>query len=143
MFGSILVSYDGSPAARAALEQAFDLARAENANLTVLTVAPAPPPLATLAGMSRQSLAEDVARWASRLAREAAEAAPADVAVHTVERSGHVGREILRELRVRHYDLVVLGSRGRNRFAALLLGSVNGYLRFRTHTPLLAVEARS
>jgi nucleotide-binding universal stress UspA family protein len=35
--------------------------------------------------------------------------------------------------------LIVLGSRGRGRAQEGLLGSVNGYIHFHTHVPLLSV----
>ena len=40
MFENILVAYDGSPTSRAALAQAYQLAQTEQAEITVLTVAP-------------------------------------------------------------------------------------------------------
>jgi nucleotide-binding universal stress UspA family protein len=43
---------------------------------------------------------------------EAAAAAPADVIVHTVHRTGSVGEEIVAEIESGGYDLVILGSRG-------------------------------
>ena len=35
MFNNILVAYDGSPSSRAAAQQALELAKASNANVTI------------------------------------------------------------------------------------------------------------
>ena len=52
MFSKILVAYDGSPTSRSALTQAYELAQAEDADVTVVTVAPSVAPLAALAPVS-------------------------------------------------------------------------------------------
>ena len=52
MFNNILVAYDGSPSSRAAAEQAFELAKANNAQVTVLSVAPSVAPLTSFGGVS-------------------------------------------------------------------------------------------
>jgi nucleotide-binding universal stress UspA family protein len=52
MFNKILVAYDGSSSSRAAVQQAFELAEANNAQVTVLSVAPSVAPLAGLSGVS-------------------------------------------------------------------------------------------
>jgi nucleotide-binding universal stress UspA family protein len=70
---------------------------------------------------------------------EAAARVPDDVIAHRVQRTGHAGPEILSEIKRGGYDLVVLGSRGRGRAQEGLLGSVNLYLHFHAHVPLLSV----
>jgi nucleotide-binding universal stress UspA family protein len=77
--------------------------------------------------------------WAARQLADATGCLPDDVLAHTVQRSGHVGPEIAAELERGHYDLLVLGSRGRGRAQEGLLGSVNGYLHFHLSVPLLSV----
>jgi nucleotide-binding universal stress UspA family protein len=143
VFRRILVAYDGSPASKAAFEQAVDIARAHNSTLTVITVAPRVSCFVCFAGASSERMSEELAEWASRLTREAAESAPDDVILHTVERSGRVGEQIVEELNARPYDLVVLGSRGHGRMASRLLDSVNGYVFFRARTPLLSIAEPS
>jgi len=56
-----------------------------------------------------------------------------------VQRSGHVGPEIVAELERGHYDLLMLGSRGRGRAQEGLLGSVNSYVHFHARVPVLSV----
>jgi nucleotide-binding universal stress UspA family protein len=141
VFRRILVAYDGSPASRAAFEQAVDIARTHNSTLTVITVAPRVSSFVCFAGASSDRMKDELAEWARGLAREAAASAPDDVIVHTVERCGRVGEQIVEELNARPYDLVVLGSRGHGRIVSRLLDSVNEYVYFHTKTPLLSIEA--
>src|SRR5579862_4666814 len=110
MFSKILVAYDGSPTSRSALRQAYELAEAEGADVTVITVAPTVAPLAALAPVSVEGLRAELDEWAKTRLEEAKASAPDELRVRTVERSGHVGDEIVAEIESGDYDLVVLGS---------------------------------
>ena len=140
MFNKILVAYDGSSSSRAAAQQAFELAEANNSQVTVLSVAPSVAPLAGLGGVSLDELGNELSQWADRTAREAASLAPDDVIVHRVTRSGHIGEQIVAEIEAGGYDLVVLGSRGRGRLTSELFGSANGYVHFHSRIPLLSIS---
>lgn len=139
MFLNILAAVDGSSSSRRALEHAIDIAQAMNSMLTLITVAPPLSHYVTLAGVSSETMRDELDKWAGRILAEAAVAVPDDLIAHTVQRSGHAGPEIATELERGHYDLVVLGSRGRGRAQEGLLGSVNGYLHFHSRVPLLSV----
>jgi nucleotide-binding universal stress UspA family protein len=139
MFLNILVAIDGSDSSRRALEQATDVARAMNSKLTLITVAPPLSHYVTLGGVSSETMREELDRWAKRVLNEAAAAVPDDVSAHRVQLNGHPGAKILEELERGRYDLLVVGSRGRGRAQEGLLGSVNGYLHFHSHVPLLSV----
>ena len=139
MFLNILVAVDGSPSSRRALDHAVDLARALNAKLTLITVAPPISHYVPLAGVSGETMRSELDRWAKGILDEAAVAVPDDVIVHRVQPTGHPGPKILEELERGRYDLVVLGSRGRGRAQEGLLGSVNSYLHFHARVPLLSV----
>ena len=141
MFLNILVGIDGSSASRRALEFAIELARVGNARLTLITVAPPPSSYVTLAGVSPETMQREIDKWAQRMLAEAAATVPDEVIAHRVERRGHAGPEIIKELRRGGYDLVVLGSRGRGRAQENLFGSVNAYVHFHASTPLLSVPA--
>jgi nucleotide-binding universal stress UspA family protein len=140
MFNNILVAYDGSSSSRAAAQQAFELAKANNAQVTVLSVAPSVAPLAGLSGVSIDELGAELQQWADQSAREAASTAPSDVNVHRVTRSGHIGEEIVAEIETGGYDLVVLGSRGRGKLTTELFGSANAYVHFHSRIPLLSIS---
>jgi nucleotide-binding universal stress UspA family protein len=139
MFLNILVAIDGSDSSRRALDQAVDVARAMNSDVTLITVAPTPSQFLTLAGVTEERMREELDKWADEVLREAAAVLPDDVNAHRIQRSGHAGPQILEELERGHYDLLVLGSRGRGRAQEGLLGSVNGYLHFHSRVPLLSV----
>ena len=140
MFSNILVAYDGSPTSRSALKQAYELAQAEDANVTVVTVAPAVAPLAAIAPVSIEGLRAELERWARTTLDEARAAAPAGLTVRAVEREGHVGDEIVAEIESGDYDLVVLGSRGHGRLATEILGSVNNHVHYHSNVPTLTVD---
>jgi nucleotide-binding universal stress UspA family protein len=139
VFLNILVAIDGSPSSVEALEKAVDLARAMRSKLTLITVAPPPSYYVTLAGVSGETLRRELDRWAESTVNEAASLVPDDVIAHRVQRSGHAGPEIVREIGRGGYDLVVLGTRGRGRAQEGLLGSVNSYLHFHSRVPMLTV----
>ena len=122
MFNNILVAYDGSSSSRAAVDRALELAKASNAEVTLLTVAPSVAPLVGLSGVSIEELDAELRQWAGRTAREGAATASNGLTVHTVTRSGHIGEEIVAQIEAGGYDLVVLGSRGRGRLTSELCG---------------------
>jgi nucleotide-binding universal stress UspA family protein len=141
LFLNILVATDGSPSAQRALEHAVHLARAGNAKLTLMTVAPPFSTYVALAGVSSETMQAELDRWAAETLDQAGQSVPDDVIAHTVQGSGHPGPEVVRELERGGYDLIVLGSRGRGRTQEGLLGSVNGYVHFHSRVPLLSVPA--
>ena len=144
MFLRILVGLDGSAASLRALEHAIALARAGNATLTLMTVAPPLSVYVTLAGVSAETMSAQLDEWAQRTLNEAARLVPDDVIAHRVQGNGHAGPELLKELQRGGYDLIVLGTRGRGRAQEGLLGSVNAYIHFHSDVPLLSVpEPRS
>jgi nucleotide-binding universal stress UspA family protein len=139
MFLNILVAVDGSPSSQLAVERGVELARAGNAKLTLITVAPPVSSYVTLAGTSVETMAAELDKWAADKLDEAARTVPEDVIVHKVQRSGRPGPEILDEVSRGAYDLIVLGTRGRGRAQEGILGSVNGYLHFHARVPILSV----
>jgi len=138
MFRSILVAADGSPTARHALLEAIDIARAQRARLTILTVAPPVPTMMPVAGGDPRGIQQSAEHWAAGILRDALATVPEDVEVHTVLRTGHASHEVVDELRGGAYDLIVLGSRGRSATRAGVLGSVNGAVHFHTNVPMLS-----
>jgi nucleotide-binding universal stress UspA family protein len=142
MIRSILVAFDGSKAAEAALEQAIAIAQGEGARLTLIGVATRPPWLAPTYMAALPTDAELEAEVERRL-DEALERVPDDVPVAAVVRSGVPAQAILERVEQGRHDLVVIGSRGRGGVQSLLLGSVSRAVLHRCPVPVLVVhEAR-
>jgi nucleotide-binding universal stress UspA family protein len=141
VFLNILVAIDGSSSSLRALGYAIELARVGNASLTLMTVAPPSGAYVARAGVSTETMRSELDRWAENILKAAAGGIPEDVIPHRVQRTGHAGPEIVKELERGGYDLIVLGSRGRGRAQEGLLGSVNGYVHFHARVPLLSVPA--
>jgi nucleotide-binding universal stress UspA family protein len=139
MFLNILVCVDGSPSSRRALDYGIDLARAGNAKLTLIAVAPPVSSYVTLGGVSTEAMRLELDRWAEGLLANADALVPEDVSAHSVQRAGSAGPEIVKELERGGYDLIILGSRGRGQAESTLFGSVGGYVHFHSRVPLLSV----
>jgi nucleotide-binding universal stress UspA family protein len=137
MFRSVLVAVDGSEAAGQALHEAIDLARAEGARLTLISVA-APPRAGPFPGLYAPGLVEEeLEREAQQRVDDAEALVPDDVAVSTVVRSGPVAKAILERVTDGQHDLVVMGSRGLGPAGALLLGSVSRAVLADSPVPVL------
>jgi nucleotide-binding universal stress UspA family protein len=141
VFRSILVALDDSAASVAALDQAIDLARAEGARLTLISVAAPPrwrpagpfvPPYPTDAQLEVE---------AREILDRAEERVPDDVAVATVFRSGLAAKEILKRAECACHDLIVMGSRGLGPAASLVLGSVSRAVVAQSKIPVLIARA--
>jgi nucleotide-binding universal stress UspA family protein len=142
MFRSILVAVDGSPAAAAALTQAIDLARAEDARLTLISVA-APPrwPVAAAPYYVPLPAADELEREVGKTLECAEALVPEGVPVSTVLRRGGIAEEILKRVETGEHDLVVMGSRGLRRAGSLLLGSVSRAVLAGSPVPVLIARA--
>jgi nucleotide-binding universal stress UspA family protein len=141
VFLNVLVAFDASPSAWAALDQAADLAVAENATLTVIGVVPPLPSFAYRAGVSVERLKEEAAEEVAESLREARARLRDGVSATTVQSEGHPGEEIVRQVEEGGHDLVVLGTRRWGRFRANVFGSVNAYVHFHSTVPMLIVSA--
>jgi nucleotide-binding universal stress UspA family protein len=143
MFRSILVAVDGSEAATEALHEAVDLARAEGARLTIISVA-APPRWLGSGGpfIAPVPLEEELERRARQAADDAEALVPTDVAVSTVVRSGPAAKAILERVESGQQDLIVMGSRGLGSAGSLLLGSVSRAVLADSPVPVLIARAQ-
>jgi len=137
MFTSILVAWDGSDHAKRALAEAVDLARTQEARLTLLTVA-APihawpayvPPIteADLESSANQTLAEGEA------------IVPDGIPVSGRTAVGYPGVELLKRAAAANHDLIVMGSRGRGAVRSAVLGSVSHFVLNHATVPVLIVH---
>ena len=141
MFHSILVAVDGSEAATRALEQAIDVARAEGARLTLVSVAVSPRRVAWPCFVPVPT-EDDLEREAQEIVERAEALVPEDVPVSTIVRRGPAAKAILERVETGEHDLVVMGSRGLGQAGALLLGSVSRAVLAHSPVPVLIARAR-
>jgi len=142
VFRNILVAIDGSPSSEAALEEAIEVARADGARLTILTVA-APPRFVYAGPICVPYPSErDLERAAWQVVDHAQDAVPPDIPVSGLVRAGHPAREIVARAERGGHDLVVVGSRGLGRGSAVVLGSVSRAVRARSPVPVLVADKR-
>jgi nucleotide-binding universal stress UspA family protein len=139
MYRSILVPFDGSKPAEAALEQAIELARGEGSRLTLIGVATRPPWIAPSYAAAIPTDAE-LENEVERVLARALERVPADVPAAAVVRSGVPSEVILDRIRQGLHDLVVMGSRGRGGIRSLVLGSVSQAVIHRSPVPVVVVH---
>lgn len=130
----ILVAYDGSDAARRALEQAIGLATALGAAVGVVSVVPP----------ARRGAPPDPRDARTVHARELLEARTrlrdAGIEPELIEPGGDPARTIERVAEERGYDLVVLGAPGRRPFARRIRGSVAEHVA--SHARVTVIVAR-
>jgi nucleotide-binding universal stress UspA family protein len=135
---TILLATDGSPSAGHALEMAIELCRDTHARLVTLTVRTLRPhgdPDAPHGDhMDQEPVAEEIAEEAAIAARLLGIDAESRTAYG--EPAAAIA-EVARELDA---DLVVVGSHGRDRIEALVLGSVSRALLSRCDRPLTIVR---
>lgn len=147
MFKRILVGYDGSQNAARALSEAVDLARANEAELTILVVAPQ---LATwiVAGpvvpaVNLELLQKEIEDTSRKELQEAVRSLPDDIRATSKAVTGNPGPEIVEQAAVGGHDLVVVGSRGRGEVESLFLGSVSQHVSHASPVPVLIVGGPS
>jgi nucleotide-binding universal stress UspA family protein len=136
----ILVAFDGSDGAWAALERAIDIAQRERALLTIAAVVPEP---SAWVGMglvslpySRETLRRDAQRAMEQALAAARDEVPATVSVTTRLLSGRPGVALGRLVEDGDFDLVVTGPRP----AARLRRSVTRAVLAHSRASLLAVR---
>ncbi len=123
MYRKILVGYDGSAAGRKAFEAALELAAKHGAELYVLSVART---LDIPDEVEAEAVIENSRNYHQRLLSELQPLVAAKrVKGHFEVAVGHPAEQIIFDADRHGVDLVVVGDRGRSKFARLLLGSVS------------------
>src|SRR5712692_1452781 len=140
MFKSILVAWDGSEHAKRALAEAVDLARTQDARLTLLTVAA---PLHAWPGYVVPISEADLDSAAKQILAEGEALVPEGIPVSGRTAAGHPGIELLKRAAAADHDLIVMGSRGRGAVRSAFLGSVSHFVLNHTTVPVLIIHDAS
>jgi len=143
MFKKILVATDGSEGSKKAIHTTVKLVEgASDAKVTLITVSqPIPISLyADLQAVNIDPMALSEQQAQEQLAEDAAPLEEAGIAYDTLAVVGDPGTEICRVAKEGDYDLVVVGSRGRNQFAEIVLGSVSNRVLHHAGCPVLVVR---
>lgn len=147
MFKRILLAYDGSVGADAALKKAAELAKLTKAELQVLTVYRHHSMLEASLSMVRgnddaSGNLDDAMRAASREAAEYAKQQAIDLGapdVHAFIKGGQTARTVAAFAKDHECDLIVIGSRGLGAAETYMLGSVSHKVTSITTIPVLVV----
>ena len=138
-FRRILVAYDGSDPARAALEAALDLAAELGSEIEILAVEGPMPRYAATLGEVDDAVSERESFFAGVLSEARSLARSRDLEVTTTMRPGHPAEEIVRHAESVGAGLIVVGHRGHflQRFP---LGSTAAKVTHHAHCPVLVVR---
>ena len=142
-FKNILLAYDGKTDASAALTRALDLARTNEAVLTVLEVVEDFP-----GQLEKWMTTKDTRNLKQAIIRDAADrlrtllksAVAKGVQVNKEVLVGKPFLEIIRSVLQNGYDLVIVTPRGRGGFGSLFLGSTTRHLMRKCPVPVWAVK---
>jgi nucleotide-binding universal stress UspA family protein len=138
MYTKILVGYDGSGAGKKAFETALELAAMHGAELYVLTVC-RPPEIGD--DVETEAVIENSRRYHRGLLAELKPAVAAKgVKAHFEVGVGHPAEQIIYDADRQAVDLIVVGDRGRSKFARLLLGSVSKQVVQYAGRPVMVVR---
>ena len=139
-YRNVLIAYDGSPDADLALEHAIALAQVFRARLALVAVVPPVPAFAWQAPGGTVGAHDAAQQDLDRRLRAAADTVPDDLPVTTRLLDGDPAHEILRAAREGDHDLIMMGSRGRGRMTAALLGSVSNHVMHEAKAPVIIVH---
>lgn len=139
-YRNIMVAVDGSKESRLALADAIELAQDGNARLTLVHVAAPPPPMARTTAAGAFAVSELEASH-EPLLRAAVEKVPRDLPVTSLLLHGAPAQAIVGAAREHNIDLIVMGSHGRGRVSAALMGSVSQAVVHDSPVPVLVVHA--
>lgn len=145
MFCRPLVAIDSSTPAERALTEAIQLARANSAALTIMTVVPSPSAWGLGGGFDVPvdigQLNQQTEHGYRTMLAAAVESVPYDLPVTSVLKHGPAGPAIVEQASAGAHDLIVMGSRGRSGLRSLLLGSVSHHVLQASPVPVLIVHA--
>jgi nucleotide-binding universal stress UspA family protein len=134
-----IVGTDGSDGARAAIEEALDLAASMNAKVTFVSVLRAADALVR-DQLYRQQIREELADARVALAEALEQAEDAGVQAKCRVLEGHAADALVAFAREQDADVIVVGSRGLGALRGVLVGSVSRSVTRHADRPVLVVK---
>jgi nucleotide-binding universal stress UspA family protein len=140
-YRSILVPYDGSPFSRAALDRACELAKVDDAAVTILYAVPR---YEEMVGFLRtEGIRARLAEEAEKIVGEASRLAGGRGVAATTVADGPAADAVVEAVKKSGHDLVVMGSHGHRGVERALLGSTAERVILNAPCPVLVVKERS
>ena len=130
----ILLAYDGGEPARRALEQTITLAKSFDAEVGVVSVVPVHPGRAPIDPLDDRTVHAEELLEARKLLREAG------IEATLIEPGGDPAKTIERIADERHFDTIVIGSRGLGTIARTLHGSVSEHVAANARTTVVVAR---
>jgi nucleotide-binding universal stress UspA family protein len=131
----ILAAVDGSDLSKRALQIAASVAREQNADLTILQVAPLQ---VAMYGPASESYLDHLHEELCRL-----KWCPLPAKVHHLVLEGDPAAAIVQAAKDHHCDMIAMGSHGRTGLNRLLMGSVAERVMCMAPCPVLVVKAET
>ena len=141
MFEKILVGYDGSPGAKAALDGAAALAKQFGAAITALFVRGPLPGYSDLPGEFEGEAEAADEEFAKRQAEVADFAARQGLAIRCEVCMGHPAKAIVQRADKDGYDLIVIGHSGHSELWGRLLGDTAHRVSDHAHCSVLVIKS--
>ena len=145
MFNKILVAIDGSDPSLHALEIAVNLAKQNNAELTMLTVVPNLPPMAGSDDMIQytpdfeEKIFDSYKKMVNQKAREI-QKSHSGIKLVPLAMKGKPSKIIIDTASAREVDLIVVGNRGSSGIFSWMLGSVSRQVTEACTVPVLIAK---
>lgn len=140
MFKKILVGYDGSKGAKAALRRAARIAREYNAQITALWVREPLPKYTDLPGEPEEA-ADAADEYFNNLKKEIADvAAELGIQIECATLPGHPAKTIVNFAKEGNYDLIAVGHSDHSELWGRLLGDTADRISDHAHCSVLIVK---
>lgn len=136
VFNNILVPYDDSVNAKRALSKAFSLAELANSTITIVHVISYHKAIAKIVEPYKESIISHVKKFLNEIERDASRR---DIIIKEHILYGNASDEILRFMKNKKFDVVIMGRRGVSKLTGPSLGSVSNALVQNSKVPVLIV----
>jgi len=139
LYSSLLVSFDGSDYSKKALQRACELAKVDNAVVSVLYVIPRYEEMIEF--FRTDSILKSLQREADKIMAQAqAIATQIGVSIKTHIREGHAADEIIIAAERLENDLIIMGTHGWKGFSKAVMGSTTRRVITHATCPILVVK---